>query len=254
LDCPNGLGCGLFLNVKTPGLFVIGDKRYEVTEKSYVFFTPDMAHHYEGLGGAFGCDWLYIAWDESDREKLRSMGITVNTPVRVINSEELSELVKKIAYEFHSPDPSHEDIVDCYFNILLYKLKDNNIAIKSVGEKGGAESSGTIPGNTRGLDRLLKVRGRIYSVPEDIPDIAEFADWCELSPSGFAHAYKKAFGVSVKSDIQNSRFEYAGYLLKSTTLQVGEISEKCGYASEFSFMRAFKQFYGVTPTEYRNKL
>ena len=47
------------------------------------------------------------------------------------------------------------------------------------------------------------------------------------------------------------RIEYAERLLGSTTLTVREIAERCGYSSEYVFMRQFKKYCGQTPSEYR---
>jgi YesN/AraC family two-component response regulator len=47
--------------------------------------------------------------------------------------------------------------------------------------------------------------------------------------------------------------EYAGELLRTTSLSVGDIAELSGYNDYFYFARFFKKHTGVTPTEYRNR-
>ena len=73
-----------------------------------------------------------------------------------------------------------------------------------------------------------------------------------MSLSSLEHLYKKTFNISIKQDIVNSRMICAKGLLLSTQLSVAEIGEKCGYRSSYGFMRQFKQYIGVTQTEYRN--
>ena len=72
-----------------------------------------------------------------------------------------------------------------------------------------------------------------------------------MSYSGFQHLYKKFFGVSVMDDILKSRFLRAEKLLMTTSLSIKSVAQQCGYISEYSFMRKFKEIYGMTPTEYR---
>ena len=59
------------------------------------------------------------------------------------------------------------------------------------------------------------------------------------------------FGVSVMTDVINGRYDRAKRLLSSTNLTVKQIAERCGYVSEYNFMRQFKSKCGKTPTEYR---
>ena len=82
-------------------------------------------------------------------------------------------------------------------------------------------------------------------------DVAEMARIMGMSYSGFQHLYKKIFGVSVMADLTKSRFDLAEKLLLTTTLSIKEIAHKCGYISEYSFMRKFKERYNKTPSEFR---
>ena len=46
--------------------------------------------------------------------------------------------------------------------------------------------------------------------------------------------------------------EKAKELLSRSELTIAEIAEKCGYKTEFHFMRQFKQKTSLTPTQFRN--
>ena len=47
------------------------------------------------------------------------------------------------------------------------------------------------------------------------------------------------------------RIEKAKSFLSKSNYSITEISNKCGYKSEFHFMRQFKKETGLTPTEFR---
>ena len=72
--------------------------------------------------------------------------------------------------------------------------------------------------------------------------------------AGFQHLYKKLFGTTVIKDIIEGRTKRAKRLLSSTRLTIKEISTRCGYTNEYSFMRQFKEQVGKTPTEYRSSI
>ena len=46
---------------------------------------------------------------------------------------------------------------------------------------------------------------------------------------------------------------HAKLLLSSTKIPVSAISEQCGYNNDVHFMRQFKNYTGLTPTEYRKR-
>ena len=58
-------------------------------------------------------------------------------------------------------------------------------------------------------------------------------------------------GFSFSTLLSVLRMEQAGYLLKNTTQTVVDIAMECGFGSERSFYRQFKNLTGLTPNEYR---
>jgi AraC family transcriptional regulator of arabinose operon len=83
--------------------------------------------------------------------------------------------------------------------------------------------------------------------------VEQIASRVNLSKSYFQHIYKELFGCSVVSDIINGRLEYAKYLLGNSSLSIAVISKMCGYENDTHFMRQFKRFVGVTPSQYRSQ-
>ncbi|MHA2856026.1 helix-turn-helix domain-containing protein [Paenibacillus lautus] len=74
-----------------------------------------------------------------------------------------------------------------------------------------------------------------------------------MSRSYFQHKYKQIFGISVINDIILNRLGYASYLLKNTSYAISHISGICGYENDVHFMRQFKKYVGLTPSEYRGR-
>ena len=53
--------------------------------------------------------------------------------------------------------------------------------------------------------------------------------------------------------VSEIKLNQATAMLLETELKVSEIAEMCGYGSTEHFFRTFKDKYGCTPTEFREK-
>lgn len=244
MDRPNGTGCRLFLLVKTPAIFEIGGKRQEVKKNSFVTFSPEMPCKYYAAEKIYTDDWMYFEADENDLKRFEELGIPENTVIHLGNIEELSHIMHILAYEHYAADSFHEEIERHYIEILLLKLS------RIIKFKSAASSESFIEKNYK----FTQLRTRIYTMPETVPDVEGMAAEVGMSRSGFQHLYKKMFGVSVMTDVITGRLDRAKRLLSSTNLTIKEVAEKCGYESEYNFMRQFKSRYGQTPTEFRRML
>lgn len=84
----------------------------------------------------------------------------------------------------------------------------------------------------------------------------------EISLSGIAKAshvskehlsrlFKKETGVTITEYIVNARLKKASELLRTTTLSIAEISALVGYQDNNYFVKVFKKYYKMTPSQYR---
>ena len=84
--------------------------------------------------------------------------------------------------------------------------------------------------------------------------VAELADMVAMSQFHFHRVFKGIVGEPVKNYIRGLRLERAAKDLQTTDKQIKVIQEESQYGSAEAFSRAFKIRYGVSPTEYRNKI
>ncbi|MEK6793329.1 MAG: helix-turn-helix domain-containing protein [Spirochaetota bacterium] len=73
-----------------------------------------------------------------------------------------------------------------------------------------------------------------------------------LSPSHFAHEFKKEVGVSFITYVNNVKLTRAAGMLTSTANSVVEIAYDLGYSDQSYFIKQFKAKYKMTPLAYRN--
>ena len=73
-----------------------------------------------------------------------------------------------------------------------------------------------------------------------------------LSTTQFRYRLKTITGETPQSYITNIRMQKARHLLDNITPEttIIDVALSCGYEDQGAFGRAFKRFYGITPTEY----
>ena len=84
----------------------------------------------------------------------------------------------------------------------------------------------------------------------NVDDLA--SDLC-MSTSQFRRRLTALTGETPQSYIQNIRMQKARHLLDTQPgLTIAEVALRCGYDEKANFTRAFKKFYGITPSDYQN--
>lgn len=244
MDRPNGPGCWLMLIIKTPALFVLNGISFSVKENSFVIISPDTPCRYCASGDTYTDDWIYFSADESTVCRFGELGIPINEPIYLGDTESVSRIIHILAFEHYSAESFHLEIEEHYTEILLLLLS------RIIRSEAHISSKMFIEKN----HRMTQLRTMIHTDPEKTMSIDEMAGYVNMSRSGFQHLYRKMFGVSVMNDVISGRLERAKRLLSSTDLTVAEIASKCGYATEYNFMRQFKSRMGKTPTEYRRQI
>jgi DNA gyrase inhibitor len=83
-------------------------------------------------------------------------------------------------------------------------------------------------------------------------DLNKLAEISMLSPFHFHRIVRAFLGEPLGEHIIRIRMETAARLLRYTNLPIETIAYNIGYEVPSSLSKAFKQFYNITPREYRN--
>lgn len=72
-----------------------------------------------------------------------------------------------------------------------------------------------------------------------------------MSDSAFSHMFKRHFGVTFISYVNQLKIQRAKALLNESSLSLDALAEQLGYSSASNFVRMFKKYEGITPGAYR---
>ena len=72
-----------------------------------------------------------------------------------------------------------------------------------------------------------------------------------LSRTTLLNRYKECYGETVGQTLARVRMTQAQKLLTETSLSIAEISSRCGYADPSYFAKAYRKWFGVSPTQER---
>ncbi|WP_165452777.1 AraC family transcriptional regulator [Paenibacillus thalictri] len=82
--------------------------------------------------------------------------------------------------------------------------------------------------------------------------VQEVAKHVGLHRTHFSSMFSEKLGISPLQYLQRLRMRNGANLLTETDLSVTEIALSLGYPDLYSFTRAFRKYYGIAPTQFRN--
>lgn len=71
-----------------------------------------------------------------------------------------------------------------------------------------------------------------------------------ISPSHLRSLFKKEYGTSLVTALNEIRIRHAKNMLKSGAFTLREVASQCGFQNEYYFSRVFKEITGTSPGKY----
>jgi AraC-like DNA-binding protein len=104
-----------------------------------------------------------------------------------------------------------------------------------------------------GAELMQKVARDVFARMDRPVRVSELARRIGLSESHLRAKFHAQYGLGVYEYVRRIKMLQAMRLLRTTSASVGEIAERLGYGSLFSFSRSFKGDAGVCPRSYRKR-
>ena len=103
-----------------------------------------------------------------------------------------------------------------------------------------------------------KQLGRVLSYINDNLDkklsLKSLAELSGYAPYYFGKLFRREIGYSVTGYICKCRLERAAYELENTAMTVDEIAVRTGFFDASYFIKVFKKYFDMTPSDFRNRI
>lgn len=238
IERAQGSGDYILLIIRSDAFFVLGGKRTIAPADSAFIFKKGTPQLYGSCGGEYVNDWIHFDLSEGEESMFLDLGVPFDTIIPLGETVEFSHYIKSIFAEHNSQNMHREATIRRYFDLILLKLSEK---IHQV----GSEKENPV------YRALCALRNEIRLAPQNKWTLDEISQKMKMSRSYLQHLYKQFFTTSITADVQNSRLEYAKYLLRSTSEKITVIARGCGYENDIHFMRVFKKATAMTPSEFR---
>ncbi|MBE7201572.1 MAG: AraC family transcriptional regulator [Parafilimonas terrae] len=98
--------------------------------------------------------------------------------------------------------------------------------------------------------QVARALAEMVGRPGAAHSLSTLSQTAALSRSAFMVRFGDAFGCSPMVVLRQLRMRRASHLLAAHILSIEQVAHAVGYASRTSFARAFRQTYGIDPSEY----
>jgi AraC-like DNA-binding protein/mannose-6-phosphate isomerase-like protein (cupin superfamily) len=157
----------------------------------------------------------------------------------------LDALLALLNEETATPSPGAEEVVTRLADALLTQALRGALA-----ELQADGNDGLLASRDPQVAAAIEL---IHRRPAHAWTVTELAAQVALSRSAFSARFTGLIGESPKRYVTHTRLVHAATLLRSNNTSIAEVALKIGYSSEFSFAKAFKRTFGVSPGSYRGQ-
>jgi AraC-like DNA-binding protein len=241
----------------------IDGKEYMLTPGSMVLFKPGKCHEFVLLGND-EAHMPHVHFDAEFYDDYKA--VPINFKLREQCSHEELGLIRPdiLSESLNFPDvlsiDNHKEVLKLLLDIIGYSergdadsillqraLMLNILYLIQTGLK--AKNDTLFFKNSRNLELSSRYIIEHYNEKIYIDQLSKIA--C-LSTYHFERLFKKSYGISPQGFQMRYRIEKSKELIKFTSMSLGSIAEKVGYADIHSFNKAFKRLVGIPPSKYRD--
>jgi AraC-like DNA-binding protein len=223
----------LICALKTAVTVCVDERSIRLKAGEALLVFPFQFHHYAEPQQA-SLSWLFVTFELEAAEALAGLRFR---PLRL--TPRLIALVAELVAAYETERAA--DLPVLLLAVLLERLRRLKPA-------AALEETASAPPQSG-----LKLRvNQLAQRSGESPGIGEIARSLGISPSHLRARFRASCGVSIGRHLRQLRLERACGLLRLGPQRVSEIAEQCGFASIYSFSRAFRLAYGVSPLAYRH--
>jgi len=104
---------------------------------------------------------------------------------------------------------------------------------------------------SRAEQRVHKAQLLYLQAIDTTPTLTEIAHSVGTHARQLAEDFRQVTGQSAQNWLREKRMRQACKLLLTSEMDIGRIAEQVGYTSAAAFSNAFREYFGLSPSEYR---
>ena len=221
------------------GTVTCNENTFPVKKGDLVFINPSEIHTYTPDTTLSFCCILLYPWFFSD--------IEYDGRILIENCIRQDEFAKECIDKILNANDSAEPFSDMVLKGLAYTLTAylmRNYAVSEMTKKDTVQQRAK-------LKRAETILYYIHNHYHEKITSKTLADLCYMSESHFCRFFKKTFGKTPLTYINDYRIEKACEMLLSSSISITEIALSTGFEDINYFSRSFRKQKGTSPSQFR---
>ena len=239
---------------KGDGVMAFGEAKMRFSGREFTVIPPNYAHTTNSdLGTVSKWEYLFIDVEGFMKKflnnpvKAEKMIQRIYSKALFLKENESPSIAAKILKIMNIMREGEEFYIEESSGVLAALLVEIARLNRVSPEDRVEEETGKL---TNMITRVLDFVS--YHYMEDIR-IEDLAKICHISETHFRRVFTSHMKVSPLEYINSVRIHTACEFLQKTDIPVADIAHKCGFTTNSTFNRNFRQIMGVTPVEWRKR-
>ena len=187
------------------------------------------------------CDFIIMQFDFSFCEDM-GFDMTNVTIKKLIHDDEIGKLMTDAFNDFKNREEYYRQALKIKALSILLKMYRNYVILDN--EKNSSYNKKMLS------KRIVKYARHHFDENITVEDIAKH---CGYSRFYVSKTFKEVTGKTLVDFINTLKIHKAKSMLESANVDIGEIANKCGFASQSYFSNVFKKHENISPFEYKNR-